>query len=462
MTSAERKRRQHYAAVWRWHFLSGLVVVPFFLMAAITGTVMVLKTPVAELMHRDRLVVEAGGERLPPSALVEAATTVVHGEVRAYLAPDAPDRSAIIYVMPAHGGPSHAGHGPGGMVAVYVDPYTGAVLDEAPLGQSLADLAERMHGTLLLGTVGDVVIEVLAGFGILMIGTGIYLYWPTARQPTASSGRARWRCVHGVTGWSISAALLFFLVSGLAWTPIWGGKVVQAWGAFPSERFAAPTGEARHEALNAPSARIVPWVLEKTPMPQSSLGTEQTALISLDDVVGFAERDGFTGYRVLLPRGEGETFTISATTMAGDVTDPRKDRTVHIDPVTGIVLADMPFKDYSLGGKVMAESIPFHSGQAGAWNVALNLVACLAVVLLAASGIVMGWRRRPAGRMVTAPAAGRAEWRRVTLLLLGVSVLFPATAVVLATIMVIDAFVRTQRQTGRGSASPERSEFKWR
>ncbi|GGD12905.1 PepSY-associated TM helix domain-containing protein [Aquisalinus flavus] len=450
-----RPTRRYHAAVWRWHFYAGLVVMPFFVMAALTGMVMVLKTPFTELVHGARLNVEIGAEMLPPSQQVAVAMEYwAEAELRAYLPPSAPDRAAIIHVAPGHAAMAsgeHSSHDGGNSLAyaVHVNPYTGAITGYGPLGMSPADFAESLHGTLLMGDVGDVILEAVAGFGILMIATGLYLYWPAGRRPLGKGGRSLWRRIHGLTGLGVSVVLVFFLVSGLAWTPIWGGKVTQAWQGFPAERFSAPVGEARHEALNAPGARIVSWALEKTPLPVSAHDGDEP-LVGLDAVVAFARDEGFTRFRVLPPRGPGGTWTISATTMAGDITDPEMDRTMHIDPATGIVIADAPFADYSPMGKAMAAGISIHMGNAGALNLILNLLFCIAILVMAVSGFIMWWVRRPLGaRRIAAPMAdSRSRWTVAGILLIA-ALLFPVTAAVMAVIYTGEAIAALAARKGR-------------
>lgn len=449
------QRRRHHAAVWRFHFYAGLVVIPFFAMAALTGLVIALKSPTEHLLHHDRLVVEAGESRLPPEAILAAVTARnPHRTVQTYVVPQGRDRSVQVHTVMGHGGTGHGSHAPAGQ-ASFVDPYTGEILDEVELGRSPADWAQRIHGTLLMGQVGDVLLEIVAGFGILLIGSGVYLYWPTGQTKRPAAGRrGLWRRLHGVIGISISFILLLFLFSGLAWTPVWGGRLTQAWSAFPEARFDAPTGEARHTALNAPGARIVPWALEPTRLPLPGDTAPGAARLTLGDVVRFAEREGFDGYRILLPHGEHGVFTISATTMSGDVDDPRQDRTVHVDPASGTVLGDAAFAEYSLAGKAMAAGIAFHQGDAGPANSLFNVLVSLAVLAMCVSGFMMWRTRRPAGaRWSPPPSAAPASWRRVTFTLLVVSLLTPLTALVLACILALE--IMTVRFGSRSQPPPQ-------
>ena len=69
---------------------------------------------------------------------------------------------------------------------------------------------------------------------------------------------------------SMSVVLLVFLVSGLSWAGIWGGKMVQAWSTFPAEKWdAVPLSDKTHADMNHAATKEVPWGLEQTPLPES-------------------------------------------------------------------------------------------------------------------------------------------------------------------------------------------------
>lgn len=44
----------------------------------------------------------------------------------------------------------------------------------------------------------------------------------------AARGRALWKSLHQTAATRMALVLVFFLLSGLAWAGIWGGKFVQA------------------------------------------------------------------------------------------------------------------------------------------------------------------------------------------------------------------------------------------
>ena len=88
----------------------------------------------------------------------------------------------------------------------------------------------RLHGELLMGNRGSAVVELAASWAIIMIVTGLYLWWPRKAKtlggivyPRLGGGsRMFWRDLHGVTGFWISGLALFLLFSGLPWAKFWG------------------------------------------------------------------------------------------------------------------------------------------------------------------------------------------------------------------------------------------------
>lgn len=450
--------RRLYFAVWRWHFYAGLYVIPFIAMLALTGLVMLWFTAVAPEYGEFQRVAPRG-QALAPSALAEAAISAHPGSTLSkFITPWDAETPAIARV----------GEGERFWM-VAVDPYTGNVLRDRVEGDTWNDLAKTIHGSLLIGNLGDWLIEIAAGFGIILIVTGLYLWWPRRGERLAAMlvpdfgarGRAWWKSLHQVTGFWFSLALVFFLVSGLAWTGVWGTKLVQAWSTFPAEKWdAVPLStEVRHKHMNHGAETGVPWTLEQTPMPMSGSmagmpgmegmtadsGVAPDAPAGLDKAVALGRSLGFTGrFQVALPQSATGVYTLSQDSNSYDSTSPTADRTVHVDQYTGNVLADVRFRDYGLAGKAMAVGIGLHEGTLGWWNVALNAAYLLAVLFLVVSGVVMWWQRRPrdAARLGAPPVPSATPAARGALvLMLVLSLAFPLTAAVLFAVLLLDVLV---------------------
>ena len=433
---------------WRWHFYAGLYVVPLLLMLATTGLVMVFFTG---FQHRLGMTLYVAPQAQSATLTAQAQAVLAHlpgAQLKDYVAPQTAEVPAWFTVKVGDR-----------IESVAVNPYTAEVMRTVDKENTVFAWAEKIHGTLLIGDVGDRLIEVAAGLGVVLIVTGVYMAWPRGRTGWSqvlvpdfkARGRAWWKSLHVSVAFWMGLVLTFFLVTGLSWAGVWGGQFVQPWGSFPASKWDdVPQSDATHAALSTPGLKEVPWGLELTPLPASGSGAGQPGIppgqpVNLETVNAYARSIGFAGqYRVAVPQDERGVYTVSADSMGGDLTDPTGDRYVHIDRHTGKVLAQVSFADYSPMAKFMAVGIALHQGDMGLWSAWLNVVFCLAVVFLCGSGIVMWWQRRPAnaGRLAAPRVpANAALWKSGAVVMLVVALVFPLTGAVLLTVLLLDALL---------------------
>lgn len=426
---------QMYRAIWRWHFYMGLLAMPFLFMLCLSGLLMLGSKPLDSYLDRGLTSVPPQGQALPASALLASVRAQYpDADVQLYIPAAEPDESArFALTRDAHG---QAGHNQP-TITVYLDPYNGAILGSRDPSRTLYERVKVFHSTLLLGSFGNIAVEGAAGLTILMVLSGLLLSWSQwSRHRSVAGTRGRWRQWHKLSGWIAAIPLLFFLVSGLAWTEVWGGKLVQPWGSLPSTSFAAPPAERTHDSLNLDGIQQVPWALEQTPLPHALSGARQ---LELDDVVLIAKQQGFERYRVHLPQHEGGVWTLSATTMAGDTRKPFTERILHLDPADGRPLANITFSEYPLMGKAMAASIPLHQGDLGLWNLLLNAAIISFILFLMSSAILLWWKRRaPHMRGLQAPLAAPVTNKTVIGITLLIALCFPVSAAILALVAAID------------------------
>ena len=441
--SASSTPNRLYFAAWRWHFYAGLYTIPFLLMLAVTGLIMLWVSSVTEL-NGERAYVTPAATLLPVSELQAAAEAAVPGSTATqYIAPMGPDRVAAFAVAVGED-----------TTGVTLNPYTGEVVETFPWRAGWYDFATEIHGTLLIGDTGDWLIEAAASLGLFLIVTGLYLHWPrngaTWRSALSVSGRGRafWKSLHGALGLWFSLILVVFLISGLSWAGLWGAKFVQAWNTFPTEKWdAVPLSDATHAEMNHGAAKEVPWTLEQTPMPESGSLAGVAAIqgpVTIDSVAAFAGTLGFDRrFQLNLPADETGVWTISHDSMSNDGPNPAADRTIHIDQYTGNVLADVRYADYSVYAKMMAWGIAFHEGDLGIWNLALNTVFCLGIIFVSVSGLVMWWKRRPAAvRLGAPPRPAEIPYGKGALLVtLALSLAFPMLGLTFLAVILLDLLI---------------------
>ncbi|GAL22684.1 uncharacterized iron-regulated membrane protein [Vibrio maritimus] len=341
----------------------------------------------------------------------------------------------------------------------------------------------RIHGTLLIGDLGDRLIEIAASLGILLLVTGLYLWYPKdaaswsgfLKVRLTSGSRILLRDLHANIGGVLSLVLLFFLISGLSWAGVWGAKLVQAWNTFPTYYTWGDKPESSlqmahnhhermtHADMNHGDTKELPWNLEQAPIPESVVSHHGHATsgssgdyslsehaVLIDEIAEKAQSLGFSRYRVFLPSSNTGVYTIAANSMAGDITDAREDRTTHIDQYTGEVLMDVTWNDYSVFAKFMAVGVSLHQGDLSLLNKVLNILFCIAFVFVSVSGALMWWWRRPrSSGSIGAPPRFQQDgvWKTGLVTLILVCLMFPLGGLAVMSILILDwlLFSRFQR-----------------
>ena len=448
-SKAADKTHRLYLATWRWHFYAGVYVTPFLIMLALTGLVMLYHSQIENVQYRERIFVTPEAQTLSAEEQLAAVTQTYPGSSVSEYIPARQDNRSTQFSLTTQDERT---------LSVFVNPYTADVLGEVNPDKTVYAVANNIHGSLLFGDTGDRFIEVAAGLAILLVITGLYMWWPRDRAgrykafvPKLSfAKRVNWRDLHASVGFYISLGLVFFLLSGMAWTSVWGGQLVQPWNSFPAEKWDnVPLSDATHADLNKGVLEEVPWNLEQTPLPASGsmAGTDaipDTLPVNLDSVSAYARDNGFNGFRINLPTDETGVYTVSADTMSGDISDPRRDRTLHLDQYSGNRLAEVGWQDYSLMAKGMAAGIALHQGDAGVLNIVLNTLFCLAVLFISVSGVVMWWLRRPQGsvRLAAPPMPENLPlWKGAALVMLFVSLAFPLVGITLIGVLTLDLLI---------------------
>ncbi len=437
--------QKFYFAAWRWHFYAGLFVIPFLIILAVTGLMMMFLTQV-DGRDGEKISVAIQVEPLAVSAQANVALTEVPGTVVEWIGPKAADLATVFRIKTETG-----------QLLVAVDPYAGEVLQTWDRRAGWYDLADNIHSTLLIGDTGDRLLEIAAGLSLVLVFTGLYMWWPRANGVSAfvpnlrARGRALWKSLHAVVGFWMSGLLVLFLISGLSWAGVWGGMIVQPWSSFPAEKWDnVPLSDDIHASMNHGSQNDVPWALEQTPMPASGSNAGITGIpkgtkADIDTMVALGSALGMDGrFRVAYPSSETGVWTLNRDSMSSDSTDPVNDRTVHVDQFTGNILADVRYADYSVMGKAMALGIPLHMGLMGLGNFILNTVFCLSVIFVCVSGVVMWLKRRPsqAGRLAAPPLPAELPfWKGAVMIGLFTSMAFPLVGLTLLAVLAFDLLV---------------------
>lgn len=437
-----------YNLAWRWHFYAGLFVIPFMIMLAVTGSIYLFKPQLDNLLYSDLMQVRPSTRALTADQQLEKVRQAYpQAAVSQYLPPADAGRSAQ-FVVSLDGRKTN----------LFLDPYSGQVLGTQDAENNLQAISRSLHGTLLIGTVGDRLIELAAGWAIVLVVSGLYLWWPRGQSMRgvfwprlANRGRLFWRDLHAVTGFWGSLLLLFMLLTGMTWTGFWGLKFADVWNRFPAAMWnEVPKSEQQARSLNTAADQTVAWAVENTPLPVSdphaahkghgtSAMTASASQMSLQQVVDTArERGVVPGYSITLPADEKGVFSIAVF-----ADDPRNDATLHLDQYSGKVLADIRWQDYGLVAKSVEMGVVLHEGKFfGLLNQLLMFGACLLILLSAVSGLVMWWKRRPQGSLGVPPLRHDLPlWKTAVVIMIGLGIAFPLVGMSLLAVWALDWLV---------------------
>ncbi|MBC8160687.1 MAG: PepSY domain-containing protein [Roseiflexaceae bacterium] len=428
-----------YRVVWRWHFYAGLFVIPFLLILAVTGIVYLFKPQLDRLMYPQH--VQASGAALPFARQIAAASAVYPGAtISSVVTPEDATRSTEVTLAAADGRD----------LTVFVDPYTATVLGERNENNNLQYYAVTLHGELMAGTWGDYLVELAACWAIVLVVSGLFMWWPRKGSMVwgillprlnRTNKRIFWRDMHAVVGFWGSAVVLFLLLTGLPWAGFWGSNFAKVSSQYPAQLWDdVPASTQLTGDLNTTAVKTVPWAVEQLPMPTSTnSGVPAGTPVNLDSVVALAQAQGVaSGFSVSLPDAAEGVYTVSIFPN-----DPGKQATLHIDQYSGAVLADVRFADYALVPKAVEMGIAVHEGKYfGPLNQIVMLLACLVVITLAFSAVVMWWQRRPAKRL-GAPAMPKnfPIWKGAVALIAVLGIAFPFVGISLVVVLLLDYLV---------------------
>lgn len=390
-----------YRAVWRWHFYAGLLCVPFVIILSISGTIYLFKPQIEAWIDAPYDHLEIVGTRASASEQIAAALEAEPGSrFSGYELPTSSQQAARVIVRSN-----------GEAIRTYVHPSSLAVLHKVREDQRFMRSIFRLHGELWSGDRGSMVVELAASWTIVMILTGLYLWWPRQANgwggvlyPRLRAGsRVFWRDLHSVTGIWISAMALFLLLSGLPWAKSWGNYLKAArrltgtaaaqqdW-TVGSDRAKSAAGGGGHGDHGGHGGRA------RGGDDGPSVPLDFTAV---DRVVATVTPLDLAAPVVIAPLGrDGAKW--SAKSQAANRTR-RAD--LVLNGATGEIESRKDFGDRHLIDRIVGTGIAAHEGQLfGVANQLLGLLTALGLVTICVSGIVMWWRRRDSG-VLGAPKA---------------------------------------------------------
>ena len=403
----------------RLHFLIGLFVGPFLLVAAASGLLYALTPQLEARLYAEALHTPSRGETLPLAEQIRPAQAVAGpalslGAVRP--APAVGDTTRVMFNDPSLGESAHR--------ALFVDPVTGTIRGDLTVyGTSgilpLRTVIDQFHRSLLLGEPGRLYSELAASWLWVAALGGLTLWLVRRSQRRPARGL---RGLHASTGVWLLGGLLFLSATGLTWSRFAGDNigVLRAhygWST-PSVKTAlgnAPTPAMSHDE-HAEHHGHGAMHMAKTPSLDPT---------TFDQVLASARAAGIDAGKLEIrpARSDDKAWTVSEI----DRRWPTRVDAVSVDPTSLKVVDQVRFAQYSLPAKLTRWGIDAHMGVLfGLANQLVLVAIALGLLVMTVWGYLLWWRRRPT-RDPAQPGL-IALWRQLSPL---PRLLVPATALLL-------------------------------
>lgn len=261
--------------------------------------------------------------------------------------------------------------------AYFVHPYSGKLISRRDFEHDFMHYVEKMHKTLLLGEAGKWIIKVNIVIFLVMLLSGLYLWWPRSknqRKPAFSLNlKGKFQIVnysiHNTLGFYFFLPLLLITLTGI-W---WAVKPVQMWvyAAFGSEM--------------KPKIKIDPAL---------SGGETFTAEMAFDQVA--AQYPGWVEAHINFARKPGDPVKVN---LRYPYEVYKKHNVFEFDRYSGRLLYSELYADYSVADKIKHANRDLHTGQNyGVLGKLLAFFSSLFAASLPVTGFLIWYRRKYKGR----------------------------------------------------------------
>lgn len=410
-----KKSKQLNQWLWKWHIIAGLVSVPVIALLCVTGAIYLFKDNFNNYVYQDARfnTTTVNATKTPYEQQLSAAREFSEGHIVSVTLPNTTEKNTSFRV-----------HTKGHTTSmVYVDPYTSKVTGVYEQDGSLMYTVRKLHGELLLGLPGTLVVELVASWFVVLALTGIYVWWPfknfsiagffTVR--TQKGKRLFWRDLHSVIGFWVSLFMLIILAGGMPWTELFGDQL--KWVQKQTN-----TGYPQHWRNSKGLQSVV-----------SEKGGAQS--MSLDQVVEIIEQHALPGeITIKPPQGNSGVYTFSNRAFWLD-----DQQVIHLDQYSGQPIKQLKWNQ--VGGLMELRQIfmRLHQGEYGLVSLLAVLLVTLTFLVSTIASLVSYLVRKPKGRWgLPKVPEGFNAGATIVIAIVAMGILFPAFGISLILIYIAE------------------------
>ena len=304
---------------------------------------------------------------------------------------------------------------------------------DRPVG-GISETVKTIHSLAIAGPGMNLIVEIVAGWAMILVATGVFLWWPRKREAgvvtvRARAGRPFWRDLHAVTGLYAGAVIFFLAFTGMPWSAVWGDGFLTLVNQAGLGRPPAPAAQDWAHAEHHDAPPEAGWAMGSTSLPTQPAPLDFDAVVSATESAGLARP-----YLIGLPASADRAVTAAVQNRAAEDA-----RLIYLSP-QGRVLADVKADQFGIGARAFEWGIAVHEGrQYGQVNRWIMLAACISVWILGISALTMWWKRRPKGRLAAPQAPPGPRVRAAVLgIVLPFCIVYPLTGLSLLAALAVD------------------------
>ncbi|WP_106792222.1 PepSY domain-containing protein [Aquimarina sp. Aq78] len=361
-----KKNKKLNQWLWKWHFIAGLISLPFIIVLSITGGIYLFKADyeASKQKHIKEVVVQGA-----PISLQEQWEIANKNVIK--------KPNTMVLTSTANQATEFISGRFGGKSSVYVNPYSGDISGEIITRDTDMFKIRKLHGELLMGTFGTKIVELIASWMVVLILTGLYVWWPERGRkikgvfiPRTNQGkRTFYRDIHAITGFWVSGLLLLILAGGFPWTDVFGDNFKQL-------------------------QKITNTGYPATWKGHQLQSNDKGDALTLDQMAAKAEALDLPGtVLVHFPKGPKSIFSVSNLNPS----DLNTQKKIHFDQYSGRQILSNNWDDVGILMRGRMWVMAFHQGEFGAWSWWLMLLTAIALTIMSISALISYIMRKRKG-----------------------------------------------------------------
>lgn len=405
------------AFLWRWHVIAGILLMPIMFLLAVTGSIYLFQDKYESNAYKEIWEVPVGPNKASYQQQLEAATKV-SGKSPEKMEISTEEHQATKFTSGRFSRSKY----------IYVNPYSAEVTGDYARADTLMQKVRKLHGELLLGKTGTTIIELAASWFVVLLLTGLYVWWPVKGFSikgffwvrTDQGRRILMRDLHAMIGFWASLVLIVILAGGLPWTDVFGSnfKTVQKW---------TNSGKPAHYS----NSRGLSSTIE-----------EGKVAFNLDQMVATAEQQQLDGkITIALPKNEKAVFTISNESHELD-----KQKVLHFDQYSGELVKSLQWSDVGALAAGRTITMRLHQGEYfGFANWLIILVTAISLAIASIAGLLSYLFRKPStGLGIPRTPSTFVVGKFIIVMIIALGVLLPLfglSVIVILTLQLLWSFI---------------------